>query len=45
MKKILLTFVGFTFGAGIMLINSTVGVCVMAILSVINLILDFIVDQ
>ena len=44
MKKILLTFVGLTFGAGIMLINSTVGVCVMAILSVINLILDFIIE-
>lgn len=44
MKKIL-GLAGFAFGAGIMLINSTVGVCVMAILSVINLILDFIVDQ
>ena len=43
MKKIL-GLAGFAFGVGIMLINSTVGVCVMAVLSVINLILDFIVE-
>ena len=43
MEKIL-TLAGFALGAGIMLINSTVGVCVMAILSVINLILDFIIE-
>ena len=43
MEKIL-TLAGFAFGVGIMLINSTVGVCVMAILSVINLIIDFIIE-
>ena len=39
MEKIL-TLVGFALGAGIMLINSTVGACVIAILSLINFIIE-----
>ena len=39
MEKIL-KLAGFAFGVGIMLINSTVGVCVIAVLSLINFFID-----
>ncbi len=39
MKKIL-GLAGFAFGVGIMLINPTVGVCITAILSLINFFIE-----